>query len=144
MLVLCDIYELMDYWTPLSACSVVQGKLRFEWPSLMLFGNARCRVLTPEWIDDETSSPQSLKWADPLASLPPEYNQCVGYDEPKADARIVHFTQGVPCFEETRDSEFAEAWREELNICRSTVSWSEIMGNSVHAQRVLERLKKNA
>ncbi len=138
MLVLCDIYELLDLISPLNSVSVVQGKLRYEWPSLMCFSNSLCKKLTPQWIGDENNHPQSLEWGT-VGSLPPEYNHCVGYDEPNRDAKVIHFTQGIPIFPETKDSEHAEAWLDEFKMTRASVSWQEIMGKSIHAKPVLER-----
>ena len=146
MLVLCDIWELMEASVaPAPDCpvSVVQNPaLRFEWPSMMLFNNALCRKLTPEWIDNEMNQPQALGWSKPIGALPAEYNHCIGYDKPREDAKICHFTQGIPLFAETKDSEYADLYRQELNMCRATVGWEQIMGNSVHAEVVRARLSK--
>lgn len=109
---------------------VVKHSRRFEWPSLMYFNNAKCENLTPALI--ESGTPQDLKWADSIGALPPEWNHLVGYDAPNPNAKIVHFTQGIPAFKETWDCEFAQEWRDELDRCRSTVSWEDIMGQSVH------------
>jgi hypothetical protein len=72
--------------------------------------------------------------------LPPEWNLLCGYDEPIANPKLVHYTQGIPCFPETKDCEFSEEWVKEARASMSTVTWPEIMGNSVHAKPVLERL----
>jgi hypothetical protein len=139
MLVLCDIWELDELREPLAQVQVVQNVERFEWSSLMLFHNAACTWLTPEYINDENNKPNKVwEWQRP-GSLPSQYNHCVGYDAPRDDAKIVHFTQGIPCFEETQDSEYAAEWEAEMASCLRTVSWAEIMGDSVHAKRVLAK-----
>lgn len=142
MLCLADVYELHEEArSKLSSVCVVKNKLRFEWPSLMHFNNALCRSLTPERI--ETTQPQALDWVSSLSGvgeLSPEWNHLVGYDAPRPDAKIVHFTQGIPCFPETRQSEYAKEWQKEYTSMNSTVSWPEIMGGSVHAKPVMERL----
>jgi len=137
MLVLCDIWELEDYINQLYHIQCVQNpKLKFEWASLMLFGNARCRRMTPDYINNEENKVNKIwEWAD-IGALPAEYNHCVGYDAPRGDAKIVHFTQGIPCFKETINSEYAEAWEEEMQSCLFTVPWEDIMGGSVHEKRV--------
>lgn len=139
MLILCDIWELLDHHDPLCQVQVVKNKERFEWASLMLFTNNRCTHLTPEYINDEAHKPQKLweeeEWKT-VGELPAQYNHCVGYDEPDPDAKIAHFTQGIPCFKETVDSEFADHWEAEMMSALKTVDWAEIMGNSVHAKRV--------
>lgn len=136
MLVLADIAELASYNE--HPVSVVKGKLRFEWPSMMVFNNPKCRNLTPELI--ETGEPQTLSWAESIGEIPAEWNHCVGYDHPNPKAKLVHFTQGIPCFPETQSCEYAEEWAAEHVKCNSTVSWASIMGNSVHARPVLQRM----
>lgn len=133
MLCLGDIHQLlncMPYSPTKPAVSVVKNQRRFEWPSLMYFRNDLCERLTLELI--ESGNPQSLEWAESVGGLPTEWNHLVGYDAPNPEAKIVHFTQGIPTFKETWDCEFAQAWRDELDRSRSTVSWEEIMGKSVH------------
>lgn len=142
MLVLDDISKLFDLADDKYAVMVVKNpQLRFEWPSLMLFNNAKCETLTPEWVDNANNAPQAFQWANEVGSLPSEWNHCVGYDAPRNDARLVHFTQGIPCFPETKDSEYAKEWMEELKACNSSVTWAEIMGRSVHVKAVMERLR---
>ena len=139
MLVLCDIWDLMELYDPLYHMQVVQNDQRFEWPSMMLFSNARCQMLTPDYINDEANPVNKIwEWAD-IGALPAQYNHCVGYDQPRDDAKIVHFTQGIPCFKETIDSEYAQEWEEEFRSSIFTVSWEQIMGNSVHYKRVMEK-----
>ena len=123
----------------LPSVSVVKNpKLRFEWPSVMYFNTWLCKSLTPEYI--ETGAPQSLEWASKIGELPKEWNHCVGYDEQNPSAKIVHFTQGIPCWPETKDCEFSKEWRDEFKYAVGTVSWAELMGNSVHAGPVMQRL----
>ena len=136
MLCLGDVYGLEALAKPFTSVSVVKNKIRFEWPSLMVFTNAMCLKLTPEFIDDEASAPQSFLWAKEVGELPPEFNHLVGYDAPRTDAKIVHFTQGIPCWPETKDCEYADEWNAERKLMNSTVTWQELMGGSVHAQMV--------
>lgn len=130
MLARADINELKDLIDPEVSVSVVKNPLRFEWPSLMYFNNAKCKNLTPEYI--ETQKPQALEWAEAIGELPEEWNHLVGYDNLNPDAKIVHFTRGLPCWKETEGCEFSDEWREEANHTMGTVSWSDLMGNSVH------------
>jgi hypothetical protein len=140
MLVLCDIYDLLEHHTCLNTVTVAQHQQHFEWPSLMIFTNAACKKLTPEFINSKDNKMFDFKWAKSIGNLPPEYNYCVGYDPPIEDAKIVHFTQGIPCFPETENSPYRKEWYEELEVATSTVSWKELMGNSVHAQRMHARV----
>lgn len=103
----------------------------FERPSVMLFNNAKCRMLTPEYI--QHGKPHTLEWAAPLGELPREWNYLVGYDT-GGNAKLAHYTMGIPCFEETCRDEFADEWAAIAQRAQMTCSWAEIMGNSVHAR----------
>lgn len=135
MLCLGDICELESHLQPDCAVHVVDTLVKFERPSLMLFNNALCKTLTPAYI--ESHQPQSLAWAEgKIGSLPAEWNHCVGYSAPRKDAKLVHYTAGIPCWPETADCEYAEEWKREFQASCSTVTWESLMGNSVHAQMV--------
>lgn len=134
MLALADITQIPD---PVGAVSVVKNVRRFEWPSLMYFDCARCKSLTLESI--ENGKPWKLGWADSVSELPSEWNHLVGYDAPRPDAKIVHFTMGIPFWQETRNSEYASEWMADAKESMSTVSWKELMGQSVHAAVVLQQ-----
>jgi hypothetical protein len=139
ILVLCDIYELVAQHDVLNAVSVAQHQNKFEWPSIMVFSNGCCRKLTPEYIDNEANYPYDFSWAASVGNIPPQYNHCVGYDPPMPGAKIVHFTQGIPCFPETAHSEFKDEWYAELKSSTFTVPWKDIMGQSIHEEHVLRR-----
>lgn len=132
-----DIEELFQLADPEVAVQVVQCPKRFEWPSLMLFNNARCGVLTPDYI--ETAQPQSLDWGA-VGFLPKTWNNCIGYEPADPDAKLVHFTTGIPCFEEVQGLGHEDTWAAELRAATQTVAWQDIMGGSVHAQH-LEKLR---
>ena len=130
MLVRADINELLDYTGDDLALKVVKNEQRFEWPSLMLFNNAKCKQLTPDYID--SANPYKLNWADTIGDLPPEWNHCVGYDKKNPNAKLVHFTMGIPCWPETKGCEFSDEWHQELRLMNSSVSFQELMGKSRH------------
>lgn len=143
MLVLGDMSELLNYADDAVSIVPFENDLMFERPSVMVFNNGKCKSLTPNFIDDETSAPQSLSWADSIGYLPDEWNHLVGYapNIPEKNIKLLHFTQGIPAYKECRFGEYAELWFKELKIMQDHVSWLEIMGNSVHARHVLNRLK---
>jgi hypothetical protein len=138
-----DVLVVGDIWRMLTENSgdpicVVKNAQRFEWPSVMLFNCARCTALTPEYIEKET--PQNLEWADSIGELSKEWNHLVGYDSPNPQAKIIHFTMGIPCFAETQDianGEWREAWARTAEAAMHTLTWQEMMGDSVHRTRVL-------
>jgi lipopolysaccharide biosynthesis glycosyltransferase len=139
MLCLGDIAELASFKFD-EAVAVVKNRERFEWPSMMLFNNDKCTNLTKEWLEDENSKPMSFGWCEEIAELPSEWNHCVGYDEPRDDAKLVHYTSGTPGFKERRKCEYAQHWHQERVAMESQVSWLEIHGHSVHREKVLKEL----
>lgn len=140
MMLRADIAELFSFTGDFDV-AVVQNKMRFEWSSVMLFNNERCKILTPEYIDDLAGNPMKMGWSQSIGALPPEWNHLVGYDTPNPDAKLVHFTQGVPAWPETMQCEHAGEWRSTVLELIQAKPWAEIMGNSVHAKPVLERLQ---
>jgi hypothetical protein len=133
-----DIHELMRFASEDHAVSVSKNPLRFEWSSVMLFQCARCKILTPDYVK-ESSTLHKLEWAEGVGDLPPEWNHLVGYDAPKP-AKLIHFTQGIPGFPETKDSEYGDDWRKDAVEAMTATTWQELMGNSVHAAPVNKRL----
>jgi len=112
----------------------------YEDTSMMVFNNVMCGVLTPEYI--EKDEPQTLQWAGSTGELHPGWNFLVGYDKVKTPEppNLIHFTQGIPEYKECRDCFYSELWFEEKEAMLHSVSWIEIMGQSVHADPVLSRL----
>ena len=139
MLCLGDISELFSYEFD-EPVAVVKNKERFEWPSLMMFNNELCQNLTKEYVENPDSKPMSFEWAESVGELPSEWNHCVGYDEPRPDAKLVHYTSGTPGFKERRSCEYAKEWHAEREAMNSQVSWLEIHGMSVHRDKVIEEL----
>jgi hypothetical protein len=88
-----------------------------NWSSVMLFNNARCRALTPEYVNTATGLElHQFKWLPDetlIGALPGRWNHLVGYDPPSRDVSLVHYTLGGPYFEEYRDCEYAEEWQRE-------------------------------
>ena len=90
-------------------------------------------------IDDVENDLFSLSWAPSVGKLAPEWAHLVGYQEPK-EAKLYHYTQGLPCWYETKGMPEDAAWNEELKAMNSTVTWKALMGKSVHAAPVMRRL----
>lgn len=136
MLVMGDLKKLFE--ADLEDCGVFVAPVtrRFERVSLMLFNNPYCKKLTPEYIN--TKVPQEIEdWSEKVGTLHPAFNYTIPYDEhPECDPVVVHYTQGIPCFTETENCEYAQEWRDCSQIAMSTVSWEEIMGQSVHKKEM--------
>jgi len=88
-----------------------------NWSSVMLLNNARCRSLTPEYVNTASGLDlHQFRWLPEeslIGALPSRWNHLVGYAAPRPDAAIVHYTLGGPYFAEHGECEYAEAWREE-------------------------------
>lgn len=94
-----------------------------NWSSVMLFNNARCRALTPEFVSAASGLElHQFKWLGDdalIGELPHRWNHLVDYDPavPAAEIANLHYTSGGPYFAETRHCGYADAWleaREEL------------------------------
>ncbi|MBM3358609.1 MAG: glycosyltransferase [Betaproteobacteria bacterium] len=85
-----------------------------NWSSVMLFNNAKCRALTPEYVNTATGLQlHQFKWLeseDLIGALPDRWNHLVGYDPPRPDAALAHYTLGGPYSDESTDCEYSEHW----------------------------------
>lgn len=85
-----------------------------NWSSVMLFNNARCRALTPEFVNQASGLElHQFKWLagdDLIGALPGRWNHLVGYNTPRKDAALAHYTLGGPYFDEYRDCEYSKEW----------------------------------
>ena len=88
-----------------------------NWSSVMLFNNAKCRALTPAFINTASGLElHQFKWLagdELIGEIPSRWNHLVGYSPPQPGAALVHYTLGGPYFDEYRDCEYAEEWRAE-------------------------------
>src|SRR5262245_38421577 len=66
-----------------------------NWSSVMLFNNARCRTLTPEYVNTASGLElHQFKWLEGdqrIGELPGRWNHLGGYDAPSPDAALVHY-----------------------------------------------------
>ena len=95
-----------------------------NWSSVMLFNAAKCRALTPDFVNSASGLElHQFKWLDDeelIGDLPPTWNHLVSVNEPTPDRSLVHYTIGGPYFPEYRDCEYAAEWfveREEMMRC---------------------------
>jgi len=88
-----------------------------NWSSVILFNNAACRALTPEYVNSASGLElHQFKWLEGdhrIGALPSRWNHLVGYAPRRPDAALVHYTLGGPYFEEYRDCEYADEWWQE-------------------------------
>lgn len=89
-----------------------------NWSSLMVFNNARCRMLSVEMVN--RMPPEYLHrfmWVDnfgeDINELPREWNFLVGEYDPPGDGSLpaaIHYTNGGPWFEGHENCAFADQW----------------------------------
>jgi hypothetical protein len=85
-----------------------------NWSSVMLFNNARCTVLTPEYVSRASGLElHQFKWLGDdtkIGALSKRWNHLVDVDPYDADAANVHFTIGGPYFAEYEGCDYAAEW----------------------------------
>lgn len=132
MLVRADIAELFALADDRYAVMVVQhdytprDEVKFldhvqtryakkNWSSVMLMNNARCKALTPEYVNTASGLQlHQFHWLESeaeIGALPLEWNWLVGEYDYSPDAKIAHFTRGGPYFEAYADCDYADEYR---------------------------------
>ena len=132
-----DIGELFAQADGQSAVQVNKDQPKFEWSSVMMFNNANCRALTPENVDDPENKIHTLDWGAG-GTFFRDWNHCVNKIAPE-EAKLYHYTEGVPAWEEVQGSPLDVHWFEARDNMNHTVPWRELMGGSVHAEPVIRR-----
>ena len=89
---------------------------RKNWSSVMLFNNARCKALTPEYVNTATGLDlHQFKWIgdDEIGYIPAEWNHLEGYQPFDPHAKLIHWTIGGPYFKEYENADYhLDYWRE--------------------------------
>ena len=86
---------------------------RKNWSSLMLFNNARCRALSPDYVNSASGLElHRFKWVDDrrIGELPKAWNWLVTEYDYDPAAKLVHYTIGGPWFEPYRGCDYAAEW----------------------------------
>lgn len=94
---------------------------RKNWSSLMVFENERCRALTREYVNQATGLElHRFQWLGAsyeqdkrIGHLPLDWNWLVGEYEPNPNAKILHYTNGLPCFLDYERCDHADLWLDE-------------------------------
>jgi lipopolysaccharide biosynthesis glycosyltransferase len=87
-----------------------------NWSSVILFNNAKCSALTPEYVNTATGLElHQFKWLRDdslIGELPHRWNHLVDYDPtvPASDVSLIHFTEGGPYFEDYKTCSYADLW----------------------------------
>ncbi|WP_454850098.1 glycosyltransferase [Rhizobium binxianense] len=106
-----------DYQPKIETKFLGQTQTKYEkknWSSFILFNNARCRALTPDYVNTATGLQlHQFKWLENdalIGELPVTWNYLVNEYDYREDAKNVHFTDGGPYFEEYKNDDYAEEW----------------------------------
>jgi hypothetical protein len=116
-----DRYAVMcvkhDYQPKTETKFLGHAQTKYEkknWSSVILFNNARCRALTPDYVNTASGLQlHQFKWLDGdenIGELPVVWNYLVNEYDPRPDAKLVHFTDGGPYFEEYKNDDYADEW----------------------------------
>jgi len=87
-----------------------------NWSSVILFNNAKCTALTPEYVNTATGLElHQFKWLGDdslIGELPHKWNHLVDYDPtvPADEVSLIHFTEGGPYFEDYKTCSYADLW----------------------------------
>ena len=88
---------------------------RKNWSSVMLLNNARCRALTPQYVQQASGLDlHQFRWLSgerQIGALPLQWNWLVGEYPYDPAARLAHFTRGGPYFPGYEDCDYADEWR---------------------------------
>lgn len=87
-----------------------------NWSSVMLFNNAKCKALTPEYVNRaEGLELHQFKWTDDVGYIPNHWNHLVDVDVHK-DASLVHYTNGGPWFKDYASCPYHQDWFKEKSL----------------------------
>lgn len=87
-----------------------------NWSSVILFNNAKCTALTPEYVNTATGLElHQFKWLGDdalIGELPARWNHLVDYNPalPADELSLIHFTEGGPYFEDYKNCGYADLW----------------------------------
>ena len=85
-----------------------------NWSSVMLFNNAKCTALTPDYVNEASGLElHQFKWLesdDLIGELPERWNHLVDVNPPIESPALLHYTIGGPYFEAYRDCDYADEW----------------------------------
>jgi lipopolysaccharide biosynthesis glycosyltransferase len=88
---------------------------RKNWSSVILWNcsHPKHKILTPEFVSNQTGKfLHRFSWLDDndIGELPVEWNWLACEYEKNADAKLIHYTLGTPCFKDFKDTDMAEIW----------------------------------
>ncbi len=116
-----SVYCVQHSYTPRTATKFLgQAQTQYpmkNWSSLMVFNNSKCRDLTPDVVNSQSGLfLHQFQWADGIGSIPLEWNWLIDeYQGIPESPKMLHFTNGTPCFEDYQYCTGANLWHKEAN-----------------------------
>ena len=85
-----------------------------NWSSVMLFNNAKCKALTPDYVNTASGLElHQFKWLESeelIGALPQRWNHLVDVNDRQPDRAVLHYTIGGPYFDGYRECDYADDW----------------------------------
>lgn len=109
---------------------------RKNWSSVMLVnaGNYPWRKVNKQYVSQAKPSHlhrfEFLK-DDRIGDLPREWNHLVGEMDYDPNAKLAHFTIGVPCWKRYADWDYADEWRAEYKAMTHFDTWEDSYDDTV-------------
>lgn len=96
-----------------------------NWSSVMLFNNAKCKALTPEYVNSASGLElHQFKWLesdDLIGAIPQKWNHLVDYTEATEPPALLHYTEGGPFYPDYANCGYSKEWFAEFaaaNNCK--------------------------
>lgn len=102
---------------------------RKNWSSLMVFDNAKCASLTPEYVNEASGLDlHQFAWLqdEEIGTLPLEWNWLVGEYPPNSEAKMLHYTLGGPWFKDGDSGGDGYRWTREFHEMTGTQTPHEL------------------
>jgi hypothetical protein len=89
-----------------------------NWSSVMLMNCARCRALTPDYVNSASGLDlHRFNWLESeelVGEIPSEWNHLVGWSKGAlGDQKLLHWTEGGPYFKAYANTKWASVWHAE-------------------------------
>jgi hypothetical protein len=84
-----------------------------NWSSVVIFNNALCTKLTPEYVEKAPGLElHQFRWCkeEQVADMPKAWNHLVGVYPKSENVKLLHYTNGTPCFSEYANCDYSQVW----------------------------------
>ena len=86
---------------------------RKNWSSLMVFNNKKCKVLTPNYVENANGLfLHQFKWLkdQEISAIDKKWNVLIGEQAIPKKPKAIHYTVGGPYFKHHRNTKMASTW----------------------------------